>query len=226
MMKLKIFLGVIFLSSLSYSQTMYTQTYSQLETFFGIGVASYSGEIGSGISTIRPSIEAGGRFFMNDHVATNIKATCLSLSGNDASKDDNRGYSFNALVGETIGNFEIYIFSEGSKFQDYSSYSGTGGKMFNLFFSVGAGYMFFKNEAYYKNEAYQLTSETYKHSGYIIPLGGGIRITFNKSLAAMLTLSKRLTVTDYLDDCSINNEKKDIYITGMVNIIYKINRTK
>ena len=223
-MKKRILIYIICFTGISGYAQMRSSYYNQLEGWIGGGVASYTGEIGSKITTVQPSFNVGLRFFVSDHFAMNGQLLYAGLKGDDKIVNKTRGYSFNTPVGEIAANFEMYLFKEGSKFQRYSSYKGTGSKKINFYFSIGVGAIAFSPNATDGDNS-GLSDELYEKSSYILPYGAGIRYTFDKDWSANIGVTNHITVTDYLDDYS-KDSKKDAYMVAMVNVIYKMNKNR
>ena len=70
--------------------------------------------------------------------------------------------------------------------------------------------------------AANLTSEEYEKTKFVLPVGIGFKHTINENWALNTTFSKRITVTDYIDDFAIlSTDKDDVYYILNVNVIYK-----
>lgn len=190
----------------------------------GVGASNYKGEIGSKLTTVKPAVDFGIRFFLNDRVAANGSVVYAALTGNDSYIGKNRGYSFNTHLGEIGGNLEVYLFKEGNKFLQFDSYRGKK-SVFNIYTSVGFGMMMFKPQAFSNNVVADFSEEYYENSTYIIKLGLGSRVNFNKHWSMSIDIKKRLTVTDYLDDNDNNWRDKDVYLIATAAIIYKIDKS-
>jgi OmpA-OmpF porin, OOP family len=198
--------------------------FTQLEGWIGLGSSYYKGEIGSKVTRLQPAFDVGLRYFMNNRVAGQAHILYANLKGDDMWVNKNRGYSFSTHLGELSGNIEVYMLKEGSKFQRYSSYKG-GGSNFNAFLSIGAGIVLFSPQTFNNETLVDFTEEYYDKSSYILAFGGGVRYNFNKDWAVAFNVNQRLTITDYLDGFSEDANTKDMYLTGMLNIIYKFNKS-
>jgi len=224
-MKTKILIWMIAgLSITCYSQYK-SSNLDEIEGWLSLGTSSYSGDIGSKMTSVLPSFDVGLRYFISDHFALNGHLMYAGLKGNDHFLNTTRGYSFKTNLGEVSANFEFYLYKTGSKFYKYYSYKGTGSKKFNFYCSIGAGMIVFSPKAYSNGNPEDLSKDYYNKSCYVIPFGGGVRYTINKKWSMSVSFKERFTITDYLDDYSSDTNGKDVYFVSMISIIHKFNRS-
>ncbi len=180
----------------------------------GLGASHYFGDLNTRARLSRAKL-AGSLFFrknFGNYIALRIGATFAQLGYSDKYNTHNeymhtRNLSFNTKVWELSlqGDFNFFRFMPGEP--EYS---------FTPYITFGAGVFSYDPYAYLRGEKVFLRAlgtegqgaalypdrKQYSSMGISIPLGAGVKYSFNDRINIGFEVLHRFTNTDYLDDVS------------------------
>jgi hypothetical protein len=201
------------------------------ELHFGAGVSNFLGELGGAdqigtdflrdleINQTRLAIQGGLRYKLSQMFALNTKLAYCKVSGDDElTKEFFRNYrnlDFKANIYELSTNFEFAFIREqaGHRYK-LRGVRGARGYEFSAYGFVGVGFFYFKNKGEYGDEWVELSDlgtegqgisssrDPYSNFQFAIPLGIGIKYSFDRRWGIGLEYGIRKTFTDYIDDAS------------------------
>jgi hypothetical protein len=171
----------------------------------GVGVSSYFGDLkNSRIDLwVKPSIQLGIQYRVNDHLNIRSEAIWYRISGADSLNDqDTRIYGRNLSF--RSDNIELNVVA---LYELFNKYSRSYRPWLNPYAFAGIGITTVNPEAFYEGEWYKLRplmteGEAYSSVAFVVPFGVGVSHQLSKSLDIALELGYRYTFTDYLDDAS------------------------
>lgn len=235
-MKKLLFLFIIFFL---FSLTVDSQIWKmrRYEGLFGVGTAHYFGDIGGypkgenllglrdiDFTQLRPTLYIGMRYKLYETVALKLNLSYGYLHGDDAG-DVNDARNFKFYTGIFEPSFQVeYSFLKEKEAMSYLMMKGKGINQFNAslnaYVFAGIGGAFFKTTG---NETLEEVGLEYNTTTLVFPLGIGIKYGLNTSWSLGFDLGGRFTTSDYLDGyTSQYSESKDVYLFGVINLIYKI----
>ena len=188
------------------------------------------------LRSLRPNLGLFGRYNLGAHFALRADLSFMMLAGDDAwanngfnADNSNRGggddaffryyrnLSFRSRVFEAlvVGEIIAYNFELGGGYQGYS--------VLSPYAVVGIGVFNFKPQAYYDGQWVDLQPLStegqglisgrakYKTTELCLPLGAGIRWSYNDVWSIGIEFTHRLTFTDYIDDVSTNYVNPQVF---------------
>lgn len=201
------------------------------EVHFGAGPSNFLGELGGAdqigtdffrdleINQTRLSIAAGLRYKLTQMFALNTKFTYGKVTGDDAlTKEFFRNYrnlNFKTNIYELSTNLEIAFIREqvGHRYR-LRGVRGQRGFEMSAYGFIGAGLFYFKPKGQAGEEWVDLrelgtegqgisnTRSPYSKFQFCIPLGIGVKYSFDRRWGIGLEYGIRKTFTDYIDDAS------------------------
>lgn len=226
---------MIAIVSMSAIPTLFAQ---KAEIGFSIGVSTYQGDIsplGWRISFEGAHI-ARGMFLslgINDYISVKARYYTANISASDENAlsgfRTGRNLHFKSGIREFTVVGELNLLGVIPSFRKLK---------IQPFVNVGVGVFKFNPKAKYRGVWYELQplgtegqglpgsdKELYKLTQFNIPLGFGLKYTFNDELVIAFEVSPRWTFTDYLDD--VSTEYPDLQLLGQergdiaVNLSYR-----
>lgn len=189
----------------------------------GLNLAYYNGDLTGKVAnnTLRVGVNVGIAKTLSPHLTFVSDLTYLHLKAVDDYPE--RGYSFSADNGVLTGRLQYNIFADKSLFigPNYKEVpvlvfleAGLGGTLFN------------PSAAQYGLPIPPEGRNTYPAVAAVLPVGGGITLRANKSLAFSLEALYYFTSTDLLDDVSArgNNDQFDDFCTLTFKVEYVLNK--
>ncbi|MCH2042627.1 MAG: DUF6089 family protein [Saprospiraceae bacterium] len=183
---------------------------------------------------IRPTVGIYGRYNVGAHFAARVDLSFLQVSGNDADAGTGfspetkgsdgawfryyRNLSFRSNIFEAAVAAEVipYNFELGGGYSGYSVLSPYG--------FIGIGVFNFRPQALYNGVWTDLHPLRTEGQGFIdgrapysltqmnIPLGLGIKWTYNDTWSISLEVNHRITFTDYIDDVSTDYVDPQVFL--------------
>lgn len=190
------------------------------EVELGVALTQYYGDLPNDISTLKPTLHLGYRYFPLRYLSFKFNFLNGNFEGNDKFQNSSRGYSFISHYLEGSTQVEFYLINKQFRLKNYSGYGGYTQSKINVFIFGGAGMIFFSPKFYENNIETVITDEDYSHFEPVFPYGAGFKFLMNQDFGILLTLSQRLTFTDYLDEFSSSTGKNDLYVLGMLSVVY------
>lgn len=213
------------------------------EVGLGIGTTHYHGDIGPAhkefktfLMSARPSASFDIRFKISPSFAAKLDLGYVNFSGKDQPEDSHAYYSFVANGFEHTVRGEYYILGEGRSFGSQANYNRRG--MVNNFNKVylyayaGLGGLYSKAKVtdLETNEPLPEGSPGYNNNSnyaFVIPLGAGIKYTFDAQWSIGAELGYRWTTSDLIDGfASVYSKYNDVYFTTSFKAIYKIRNNR
>lgn len=211
-------IATIFLSYCIFFPVIKSQGQSAItqegEFGIGIGAAHYFGDLNPRLRLNRPKFASSIFYRKNfgNYIALRVSASYAQLGYSDKYNTDNsfmfhRNLSFNTNVWEFAvqGDFNFFRFMPGDK--DFS---------FTPYITLGLGAFSYDPYAYLNGQKYYLrplgtegqgsplypNRKPYGSVAACIPIGAGVKYSFNERINIGLEILYRVTTTDYIDDVS------------------------
>jgi len=214
------------------SQYAWNHYTTRSEYVIGLGASQFLGDLG-GSSTIgthflkdfnfgaiRPGLELGYRYHINQYFAVKGMLTTAMLYGNDALSTEpyrhNRNLNFRSPIIELSGQFEYFFYRNSQVGHRYHIKHAHGFSKFavDAYLFVGFGGFYFNPQGRYTNEEWYslrpLSTEgeglpggpsEYSRISYCVPVGIGAKYALSPQWTVGLEISDRIyTGTDYIDD--------------------------
>lgn len=188
---------------------------------FGIGSSHYYGDISTinplkaSITSIRWNISLGYQFFISNKLQLGFVAGFVRLAGDDFYSDNDKNFLRNLHFRNDIKQISTFL-----QYHPLNYSSDIRKRLdFSPFLTMGLGYFIHNPKAKLPikmgaewvelpplhTEGQSLNPiypEPYKLSGWIIPIGIGVRYRYNKKIDFSFEMAYHFTFTDYLDDVS------------------------
>lgn len=218
------------------SQYAWNHYTTRSEYILGLGASQFLGDLGGSstigthflkdfnFSSIRPGLEIGYRYHINQYFAVKTMFTTAMLFGNDAESKEpyrhNRNLNFRSPLLELSGQFEYFFYRNSQVGHRYHIKKAHGFSRFavDAYLFVGFGGFYFNPQGRYLNGQWYslrpLSTEgeglaggpaEYSRISFCIPLGIGAKYSISPQWTVGLEISDRVyTGTDYIDDAHGN----------------------
>lgn len=221
-------LFLTFISSIGYSQRWKKIRY---ELIYGIGATNFYGDLGGGngkgkhnftdldLSTTRPALYAAMRYRITQRVATKLNVIYGNIKGNDGNSTSNRtgrNLSFKSMIVESSCQVEYSLTKE--KTGRRYSFTSSGKIRFdgiNTYLFAGIGGVYYNPKAQYIDQKWYAlqplgtegqglpgAKAKYSKIAACVPIGVGMKYSYNRKMNFGMEFGYRLTTTDYMDDVS------------------------
>lgn len=243
MRKRVIAIMVVLVTCLSYSNAQKWKL-TRYELHFGIGTTNVFGDIGGaaeqsnlfGLKDIRLketglSVYLGGRYKLKTNQAIKVNLIYGYTKGSDlGSRNEDRLFSYKTSIFEPSCQYEYYFLSEDRYYRPSSLYNRRGMinnfKLLSLYGFAGLGGVIYSPEMSYGGRLPSPAIETtdgFGNFSFVIPVGVGVKLAYNKEWSLGFEFGRRFAFTDYLDGLSTSFSKSnDTYYFGVFHVIYKI----
>ncbi len=208
----KIYLLLIVMATIVSTRCVSQNIYKQGEYGFGVGSATYFGDLNQGktLGSSKYAVSAFLKHNYNPYIAVKLGFSHALLNGNDKlsknSFNKTRNLDFTSMVWAVDFQTEF-------NFLNYSL--GDFENRFSPYISLGIGAFHYNPYAFYKNQKYylrpigtegqnfpQYADRKYSSIALSVPVGIGIKYWMSKGLTAFAEITNKFTSTDYLDDVS------------------------
>jgi hypothetical protein len=186
--------------------------YKKGEYGFGVGLATYFGDLNQG-KTIASTKQAANIFLKhnyNPYIAIKLNGTYAVLNGSDHLSTNNfnkqRNLNFTSLIWEL--NFQTEFNFLNYTLGDYDN-------RFSPYISLGIGAFNYNPYTFYNGQKHYLkplgtegqnfpnySSRKYSGIAMSIPIGFGVKYWVASGITAALEITNRFSTTDYIDDVS------------------------
>ncbi|HEY9364927.1 MAG TPA: DUF6089 family protein [Chitinophagaceae bacterium] len=207
----KLLIVALLLPVMSFAQNSIVQ---EGEFGLGLGAAHYFGDLNTRAKLNRPKVAATLFFRKNfgNYIALRVAGTFAQLGYSDTYNTHNeymnrRNLSFNTNVWELAlqGDFNFYRFLPGDPDLNFTPYITLGAGIFNY-----DPYAFLDGDKYYlralategQGSSLYPDRKPYSSMAISVPLGVGVKYSFNERFNIGFEIVHRFTNTDYLDDVS------------------------
>lgn len=242
-MKKLLFILFLFsvISNSSFSQKWKLTRY---EAFIAVGAANYFGDIGGSaeksnwygvrdisITGTRPSLMVGARYKIKQDLNIKLTLSGLMLSGKDGgSKNEHRGFDFSSYGFEHTMQVEYAFIAEEIRQRSFALFNRRG--MLNNFSKKsiyvfgGLGGLLVRPVFNGTPSKVDMIQEKFIYTA-TFPIGVGLKMIYNNSIALGVEFGGRYTLTDYLDGMtSTYSNFNDIYYFTSVNLVYRIKTSR
>jgi hypothetical protein len=228
---LTIFLLLLSFSLLSFEAFSQPWKKNRIEVYYSLGATNFLGELGGrdqiGSTFLmdlepvmtRPTSGIGGRYKLSQHTRVRGNFQWGRIKGDDRLTNEysrsNRNLHFRSNIWELSGLYEYYINQEQSgKRYNIKGARGMRSKAITYYGFAGLGIVGFNPKAQYEGKWVALRPLGTQGQGLpdgpkkyipvtiIMPVGLGVRYSFNKTWKLSLDITYVKTFSDYLDDVS------------------------
>jgi len=211
---ISIILSLIFASSVA---QFHKKKGPLLEVNWGVGATPVIADIGT--FSLGPSLTAGFRYCMGDHMTLKLSVHSAIFLGDDLdTENEDRGLDYMTIMAEPSVQFEYFFFKE-KKGSNRHGKMTTKPKVRPYIF-VGGGGVYFKPQV----DGDDLSDVTTDYKKFSIALlgGAGFLHHFQPHWLWGVELSGRYLMTDYLDGFSPESSKSsDMYGFASINLVYR-----
>ena len=175
-----------------------------------LGLAGYQGDLKEKSVTLSQSKilgSIGARYDLSEHLTARSYFTLTSLKADDkkgSASMQARNLNFQTKLFDWELTAQYSLFSLNDRWWTPYIFAGIGLYHFNPYTTDNSGSKVFLRPLSTEGQGFVQGADSYKRTGFNLPLGAGINYALNEDMRLGLEIGYRKIFTDYLDDVSNN----------------------